>query len=190
VTERIGFEPKGDGEFEDQWVIGSSAATGTQTVTLHGRAGSGSGLSASYFDGIALSSPAVAERIEPTIDFKWTDATPPAPGINAANFSARWTGQVEAAYSETYTFQATSDDGIRLWVNGAPLVNDWTDHMKTVDMGTIGLVAGQRYDLVLEYYNDGASGTARLQWASPSTPLEIVPSIFLFPSGKGGSTSP
>jgi len=37
-----------------------------------------------------------------------------------------------------------SDDGVRLWVNGQALVNDWTDHATTETSGAIALTAGQR----------------------------------------------
>ena len=43
------------------------------------------------------------------------------PPLTADTFSARWTGQIEAPYSGTYTFYTVSDDGVRLWVNGVQL---------------------------------------------------------------------
>ena len=110
----------------------------------------------------------------------WTSGQSPAPGISP-QFSARWAGQIEAVYSETYSFVTTSDDGVRVWVDGVEVIDDWTDHVKTTDTGTIALSAGQLYDVVVEYYNGSESGTVDLQWASPSTPLEVVPAAFLFP---------
>ena len=57
-------------------------------------------------------------RIDPTVDFDWGTGSPAA-AIGADTFSVRWTGQVQAPFSGTYTFYTVSDDGVRLWVNGA-----------------------------------------------------------------------
>ena len=62
----------------------------------------GHGLSATYFDTPNLTGTAFA-RIDPAVDFVWGSASPGA-GIDAETFSARWTGQVEPQFSETYTF--------------------------------------------------------------------------------------
>jgi hypothetical protein len=101
---------------------------------------------------------------------------------NAYSFSIRWTGQVMPKYSETYTFATVSDDGVRLWVNGQPLINNWTDHGPTEDNATIKLVAGQRYDIKMEYYQAAGGAAAHLYWASASQPREIIPGTQLFPS--------
>jgi hypothetical protein len=180
ITETVLFQPKSTGAFEDTWVIGSSAGSGTKTVTLHGLAGDGKGLSATYFDGSTLSSATTVQRIDPTVDFDW-QSNAPAPGISVPAFSVRWTGSVEPVYSENYTFETISDQGVRLWVNGVALIDDWTSHPKTTDMGTIALVAGQKYDIVIEYYNQTGTADMTLKWSSPSTPLEVIPSVFLFP---------
>jgi hypothetical protein len=47
-------------------------------------------------------------------------------------------------------------------------------------MGTIALVAGQRYDLVLEVYENGGGAVARLLWSSPSLPKAAIPAAQLF----------
>ena len=96
-------------------------------------------------------------------------------------FSVRWTGQVQPQYSETYTFYTNSDDGIRLWVNGQLVVNNWTDHGPTENSGPIALVANQRYDIVLEFYENGGGAIAQLSWSSASQTKQIIPSNRLFP---------
>ena len=64
----------------------------------------------------------------------------------------RWTGQIEARYSETYTFMTRSDAGVRLWIDGQLIIDAWDDHELSSHWGTIDLEAGQRYDIRLEYY--------------------------------------
>ena len=101
-------------------------------------------------------------------------------------YSMRWSGSVSPKYSETYTFTTVSDDGVRLRVDGRTLVDNWTDHGPTENAGAIALVAGHKYDIVMEYYNSGGGGTARLFWQSPSQTREIVPSAALSPASGTG----
>jgi len=70
--------------------------------------------------------------------------------MDPTTFSIRWTGKVQAKYSELTSFYTNSDDGVRLWVNGQLLIDNWNDHPTTLDKGTLQLVAGQRYDIELE----------------------------------------
>jgi len=87
-------------------------------------------------------------------------------------------------YSETYTFYTTSDDGIRLWVNGVQLVNDWVRQGATEMSGSINLVAGQKYDIVIEYYEAAGYAVTKLAWSSPSTPKAIIPASALYPAAS------
>jgi len=92
---------------------------------------------------------------------------------------------VLADRSETYTFYTQTDDGARLWVNGVQLVNDWTDHGIVENRGSIPLVAGRKYNLVMEYYDNSGGGFARLLWSSPTTPKAVVPADHLFQPTNG-----
>ena len=105
--------------------------------------GTGTGLYAHHFDNSDLTA-LIVTRVDPTVDFAYGNGSP-SPSIAASNFSSRWEGEVEARYSETYRFYTLSDDGVRLWVNGVQLVNDWTGHGPIETFGDIALVAGQRH---------------------------------------------
>jgi glucose/arabinose dehydrogenase len=139
----------------------------------------GTGLRAEYFDNQNFSGANVT-RIDATVDFNWGTSAPVA-GIGPDTFSIRWTGQVMPRYSETYTFYTTSDDGVRLWVNGQKLIDNWTDHAPTENSGSITLVAGRKYSIVLEYYESVGGAVARLAWSSPSQAKQIVPQRWLYP---------
>jgi glucose/arabinose dehydrogenase len=156
----------------------SANTTYTATYRLAG-GGTGGGLSATYFDNMNLTGTTVT-RIDPTVDFVW-GAGSPAPAIAVDTFSARWTGQVQPQFTQVYTFYTQSDDGVRLWVNGQQVVNNWTNHATTENSGTISLTAGQRYDIRMEFFENGGSATARLLWSSASTPKAVIPSTRLFP---------
>ena len=93
----------------------------------------------------------------------------------------RWTGQIEAPYSGTYTFYTQSDEGIRLWINNVQLVNHWNSR-GSEDSGTIVLTAGQRYAIRIEYYERRGSATARLLWSHASMGKIVVPMARLYPT--------
>ncbi|TYB58053.1 hypothetical protein FXF51_37990 [Nonomuraea sp. PA05] len=130
------------------------------------------GLSATYFDNADLTAPKVT-RVDPNVDFDW-GAAAPDPALSPDTFSVRWTGKVIADRAETYTFITTSDDGVRLWVDGTLLVDAWTDHSKREDSGQIALTAGT-HDLRMEFYDGGYDAIAQLHWSSPTVPRQIVP---------------
>jgi hypothetical protein len=139
-------------------------------------------LTAQYFHNADFTGLA-AERVE-VPNFAWGLASP-APGMDAESFSVRWFGQVEAEYSETYTFRTVSDDGVRLWVDGKLLIDDWTVHSARVESGTIDLQAGRRYDIRLEYFDASNSAQLRLQWSSASQALDAIPAAQLYTSSAG-----
>jgi hypothetical protein len=136
------------------------------------------GLTGEYFDNINFTGTQMT-RTDATIDYDWGGFSPP--GIGPDTFSARWNGQVSPRYTETYTFYTTSDDGVRLWVNGQLIINNWTIHSPTENSGRIALTAGQKYDIRMEYFENGGGAVARLKWSSPSQPKGIVPQGRLYP---------
>jgi hypothetical protein len=134
------------------------------------------GFQAQYFAGQTLD-PANLKltRTDSLINFSWGQGSP-ASSIGNDNFSARWTGQIQAPTSGSYKLTTTSDDGVRLWVNGQQLVNNWTPHSVTDNTGTITLQAGQTYDIKMEYFEKGGDATAALKWTRPDGITEFVPS--------------
>lgn len=140
-------------------------------------AGTGTGLAAVYYDNADLTGKTAA-RTDGTVNFTWSAA--PISGIALDTFSTRWTGQVQAQKTEEYTFYTQSDDGVRLWVNGVQIINNWSAHGSTENSGKIKLTAGAKYDIKLEYFNRSGNGTAQLKWSSPTTAKAIVPRTQLY----------
>jgi glucose/arabinose dehydrogenase len=168
--------------------ISTPAANATYTATYRPvTGGTGTGLAATYYNNTDFTGTTLV-RTDPTVNFDWASGSPGA-AIAVDTFSARWTGQVQAQVSETYTFYTQSDDGVRLWVNNVLIVNNWTDHAITENSGTIALAAGQRYDIRMEFFENGGLATARLLWSSPSTPKAVVPTANLYPASTPPPTS-
>ncbi len=147
----------------------------------------GDGLKAEYYDNIDFTNLKVT-RTDSTVNFNWV-AGSPAASVDADTFSARWTGQVEAKYSETYKFYTTADDGVRLWVNGQQIINQFIDQPATESSGSIALVAGQKYDIKLEYYENKGNAVSQLRWSSTSQAKEIIPQSQLYSNVSTPSTS-
>ena len=145
--------------------------------------GSGTGLDGAYSSNQSqtFTNPPTLERIDPTIDFNWGGGSPD-PGISVDNFIVLWTGAVQPQFSETYTFYTTTDDGVRLWVNGQLLIDEWVDQGPTEWSGTIALNAGVKYPITMEYYENTGGASAQLDWSSPSTPKAVIPQSQLYPS--------
>lgn len=139
----------------------------------------GNGLKVTYYDNIDFTG-ATVTRVEATVDHNWKRGSPVA-GIGPDTFSAVWTGQVQAVESGTYTFRTYSDEGVRVWVNGQLIINNWTDHTATYNTGTITLVAGQKYDIRVEYYDRTGTAVMKLQWKRPGqTGYEVIPQSQLY----------
>jgi len=127
-----------------------------------------------YYQGINFER-LITTRSDPEINFNWG---PGAPDLDY--FSVRWTGQVSPRYSERYTFQTLSDDGVRLYVDGIPIINEWNDHPRTEHSGTIELEADHWYAIQVEFYEKAGIATIKLYWSSRSQPKEIIPQERLY----------
>ncbi len=151
--------------------------------------GNGNGLLGQYwtnttgvaFSNAAFSVPPTLVRTDAVVNFDWSAVGPDA-SIGQTNFTARWTGAVQPQYDETYTFTVVADDGVRLWVNGQLLVDDWTTHSAdATNSGSISLHAQQLYNIRLDYFQQTGNAAAQLRWSSPSTAQAIVPKSQLYP---------
>jgi hypothetical protein len=71
---------------------------------------------------------------------------------------------------------------VRVWVNGKLLINNWSAHGSTTDKGAIALVAGQKYDIKVDYFDSGSSAACVLDWSTPTIAKSAIPTSALFPS--------
>jgi len=152
-------------------------------------AGTGGGVRADYYKGMNFEN-LVLTRTDPQINFNWGDPGGPDPSVGNDNFSARWTGEVEAVFTETYTFYPRTDDGVRLYVDGQLLVDRWVDRSATENRGAIDLIAGNTYSLIMEYYENTGGAVAELRWSSPRTPKQLIPQAALALPVKASSPTP
>jgi hypothetical protein len=109
------------------------------------------------------------------------------PAAPPEDFAIRWTGELTAPVTGDYTLHTLSDDGVRLWVDGRPVIDNWTDHPDIEDSGLVRLVADQPVPVRLEYFNRGGPGTIRWSWSRTGSPKATIPAAhFTHAGGKPG----
>ncbi|WP_404786110.1 PA14 domain-containing protein [Altericista sp. CCNU0014] len=168
----------------------SSAGTPAIASTPASIASAGNGLTGKYFNNTNLDPKTLAlTRTDTNVNFNWNTGTPDSK-VNADNFSAQWTGQILAPQTSTYTFTTTSDDGVRVWVNGQQLINAWNDHAPRQDSGTISLQAGQKYDIKVEYYERGGEAVMQLLWSAPNITQQVIPQAYLYAAAANPDSNP
>jgi hypothetical protein len=133
----------------------------------------GAGLTGEYFGDPGLSTLRFSRK-DAAVDFNWALGSPD-PRLAVDNFSARWTGRIKTQAAGLYTFYTQSDDGVRLWLNGQLVINNWTDHALSENSVSLQLGAGVSVDVRMEYYERGLSAVARLLWATPGQPKQVIP---------------
>jgi hypothetical protein len=130
---------------------------------------------AEYYNNTGLTGTPVFTRCESRIAYNW-GTRGPGNGIGNDNFSIRWTGRFNFA-AALHQFTAQAGDGIRVWVDGASVVDAWKDQATTTYRATIPLTAGT-HEVKVEYYERGGSAYARVFWRA-------VTGV----AGSGGSSS-
>ena len=140
----------------------------------------GAGLVGQYFNNTTLSGTPVLQRTE-AVNFGWSTSSP-GPGVNADQFSVRWSGKVEATSTGSFQFQTASNDGVRVWINGVLVINNWTNHATTTNnSAAIAMTSGTRYAITMEYYDSTGTAVARLRWKRPGqTSFAAIPAGRLY----------
>jgi hypothetical protein len=149
--------------------------------------GNGIGLRGEYYDTVVNFSALggatpIVVRTDAQVGFDGGGGAP-HPSMGADTFSARWMGQVQPRASGNYGFYTYSDDGVRLWVNNQLVIDNWTDHGPTENAATIALVAGQLYEIRMEFYENGGGAVATLSWSADGLSKELIPQSQLYPAG-------
>lgn len=141
---------------------------GSEETGAPGTVASGTGLRGQYFANETLTGTPVLTRTE-AINFSWGTAAP-GTGVAADRFSVRWSGFVEASATGDFVFQTNSDDGVRVWVNGVQVINNWTAHSATLNnSGNVAMTANQRYAITVEYFERTGQSVIQLRWRPPGT---------------------
>jgi PKD repeat protein len=114
-----------------------------------------------YFNNQNLSGSASLVRNDPAISFDWGLGSPAAE-IQSDNFSVRWTRTMNFPEG-TYRFYSRTDDGVRLWVDGALLINQWVIQSPTTYAADVFLSEGP-HTIQMDYFENTLGAVAILSW--------------------------
>lgn len=114
---------------------------------------------AAYWNNATLSGEPALVRSEPAIDYDWGEGSP-APNINRDLFSASWTRYVDIP-AGLYRFTASSDDGIRLYVDDRLLIDRWIVRSLQTNSADVHLVGGHHL-IRVEYFEQYGAASARV----------------------------
>ena len=133
-----------------------------------------------YYNGIQGGSPEFGDlvlvREDFEINFDWGTGSPDSL-VQNDYFQVRWTGAIYAHVSGTYYFRSYTDDGLRLFIDEQPVIDEWWDFAPTSHYGQIDLELGV-HELEMEYYEMGGGAVAQLYWTPPGSAETIVqPSV-------------
>lgn len=131
-------------------------------ILVAGKSTAQGGLLAEFYDGHNFDEFVSSKYVE-NIDLSWNHM-PPVEGVNPNDCSIRWTGKLKPARTATYLFAAQVDDGIRVWIDGEIIINQWELNDLGIFDAEKKLVANEEYDIKVEYFNALYEGEIKLLW--------------------------
>lgn len=131
----------------------------------------GTGWQGEYFANPDLYGKPALVRTDAALNFDWGLAAPAA-GLPADRFSARWTRTVSLGAGR-YRFHATVDDGVRVYVDGLPIIDRWQPSGAVTYNTNVALSGGTHF-LRVDYYDNIERAAVRVWWegdnGSPTDP--------------------
>jgi beta-glucosidase len=128
------------------------------------------GLKGEYFNNENLQGAPTLVRTDERIDFHWGNGSY-KDGEPVDHFSARWTGFFVPPSEDDYKFYVSADDGVRLYIDNALVIDDWKKHGETLNTYAMHLQAGKPHNIRLEYFEDIGTATARFGMAAATRPV-------------------
>jgi PKD repeat protein/uncharacterized protein YraI len=116
---------------------------------------------AEYFDNPNVQEPPVVLRDEVDINYNW-GPNPPAPGVPADNFSARWSRSVSVPEAGNYLVRADVAGGVRLWLDGVLLIDNWASEGPRGLEAETGNIKRGNHDLRVDYFKATGNGQIRV----------------------------
>ena len=117
--------------------------------------------SAKYWNNTGMWGEPTFTRLESGLNNSWGFGSPDET-INKDNFSARYETQTNFD-AGLYRFYATSDDGMRVFVDGEEIIDVWYQSQEHVTNADVYLTAGA-HNLKVEYFEASGEASAKLRW--------------------------
>ncbi len=136
------------------------------------------GLTGDYYNGINFEK-LILSKIDPDINFIWGWGSP-NDLINDDYFSIRWSGWINIREHGSYNFITENDDGVRLFIDGTNIIDDWSYHAPKINTGIIELQPGW-HTILIEYFEYTADNKISLTWETPNGYKGPIPKELLSP---------
>ncbi len=140
-----------------------------------------------YWNNRDLSGDPVLKRDEEAIDYDWGGGSPGGQ-VDSDDFSARWTRTIYLT-AGTYRFSATMDDGMRVWIDGALVIDEWKDSQVRTVAVDLPMTTGE-HDIEVQYYEAGGTAVAKFWWGAaagaPDAPLNRWQGLYFSNQYLGG----
>jgi glucose/arabinose dehydrogenase/mono/diheme cytochrome c family protein len=118
------------------------------------------GFAATYFTDTSLQKPAHVQ-LEASIDHDWAQG-PPLDGHPADGFSVRWHGTFAATGAGDYLITTVTDDGVRVYLDGQLVIDDWSPGGLRTNTAAFALAAGAAREVIVEYFDEAGHATCRV----------------------------
>jgi alpha-D-xyloside xylohydrolase len=151
--------------------VATGTAESVPAAHLFATNGLSGGLTGTYFTGTNFDA-YVGTRKDATVDFDW--ASGPLPGLSHDEYSVRWEGSLQAGVAGEYALEVTSDDGVRLWVDGKLAVDAWNVHPAQTDVANLRFAANSQHSIRLEYFQNLHDARIRFAWRRPATDATVA----------------
>ncbi len=150
------------------------------------------GLAATYWNNMHLTGPPVGHGTGMTpadgsLHGDWPGS--PAAGVNADQWSARWTGYINLDKLGTYSFTLAGDDAARIWIDDQYVAGGW--HGTGIyggPTGTFTNTAPGWKRIRIEYFEINLTATFDVAWTPPGGARTTIPGSVVLP-GYGLVTS-
>jgi hypothetical protein len=129
------------------------------------------GLTAEYFSGTNLER-SIDRRAEPLIDH-WWGLDKPLERLPGDIYSVRWTGRLTPLLPGKYKIVAYSDEGLRVWIDEKPIIDNWKRHSLARNEAEVEL-SDRPQTLRVEYFDHDQAAVASLRWIPPGDVEEQV----------------
>ncbi len=135
----------------------------------------GTGWTAQYYNNTNLEgAPVFTEALSSGLNFNWGAGSPNA-AVNAENWSARFSS-VQLFNAGTYEFVVSSDDGVRVFIDGVLVLDRFIGRPLTTDRFQQTLTAGS-HSLVVEFVEFIDTAALQFQWFQISGGTQLTPGV-------------
>ncbi|GAB6012915.1 PA14 domain-containing protein [Viscerimonas tarda] len=122
------------------------------------------------------------------IERNFAEGAQPDPSVPAnQSFSAVWEGNILPAESGQYLIGLSSNRGIRLYIDGQRVIDEWHNTKEVSLQRPASLEAGKPVAIRVEYRQMQTSGNIQLEWSRPGTSA-IAPQALIDRVKNDGTT--